>query len=331
MAHPSEQYAFILLPTARVRGKTLLKFKYFLLLFLILFLQGCNINSINNGINYLDKNYDENFVYNDDYIKFVYPGENLPLNLTYRKIDAYMNLVYAKEELPKDKSKRIQYQVDEAYNNLNSLLPYFENKLTYNTIKNVSDGYALDTYCIVGYLFNNTKIANNVIKLIVNNNLIENDYYEEDKWRNIEDETWCILLLNKVNLNKNVVLMLTNIKLNETYQFINSENTLNDKAAVLIHTIMLLNELNYYNYSGLKDKLYEIALQDEIKQNILIEANILYVLSKSGYQKDKLEIIYNLIREKQNKDGGWYLNKSYGNVFTTQRAILALNAYDKNG
>jgi hypothetical protein len=303
--------------------------KYFLLIFLILFLQGCTINSIDNGINYLNKTYDKNFVYNDNYLKFVYPNENLPLNLTYRKIDSYANLIYFKEEIQKDKLKIIQYQVNEAYNNLNSLLPYFENKLTYNTIKNVSDGYALDTYCIVGYLFNNTKIASNVVSLIINNNLVEDNYYREDKWRNMADEAWCILLLNKASSDKNIVLTLTNIKLNETYQFINSENSIGDKVAVLIHSVMILNELSYNN-SDIKDKLYKLALQDEIKKNILLEADILYVLSKSDYQKDKLEIIYKLIKEKQNKDGGWYQDKNYGNAFTTQRVILALNAYENN-
>ena len=29
-----------------------------------------------------------------NYLKFIYPEENLPLNLTYRKIDAYTNLIY---------------------------------------------------------------------------------------------------------------------------------------------------------------------------------------------------------------------------------------------
>jgi hypothetical protein len=300
------------------------KLKFILFVFLIFLIQGCNQNPINQGINYLDKIYDKNYLYNDNYIKFTYQNENLPLNLTYRKIDAYINLIYIKNEI---NPKKIDYQTKEAYDNLKNLIPFLENKLTYNTIKNYSDGYALDTYCIVGYLFKNTKIADNVNNLIINNNLIKDDYYKQDKWRNIADETWCILLLNKVNMNKSIVLNLTKIKIDETYNFINSENSIEDKVAVLIHTVMLLNELNYDN--EFKEKLYELSMNEKIKQNILLESNILSVLSKSNYPKEKLKFIYALIKDNQNPDGGWYIIKNHGNAFITQRAILSLNDYER--
>ena len=282
-------------------------------------------NSINKSLSYLDNNYNKTTIYEDNYLKFIYPEENLPLNLTYRKIDAYTNLIYIDKELGKDKTKKINYQIEEANNNLNSLIPYFENKSTFNTIKNVSDGYALDTYCILGHLFNNTKIANNIKGLIINDNLMQDNYYKEDKWRNIADETWCILLLN--NINKNVASALTDIKINETYNFLNSQNTIQDKAVVLIHIILLTNELNHDN-GYFKNELYQLSLNDEIKNDILIKANILYVLAESNYPKEKLKPIYESLIEKQHKDGGVYLISNYGNAFITQRAILAINAYE---
>src|SRR3989344_2958444 len=235
-------------------------FLLILIIFLFFLIWYFMTNSINKSLSYLDNNYNKTTIYEDNYLKFIYPEENLPLNLTYRKIDAYTNLIYIDKELGKDKTKKINYQIEEANNNLNSLIPYFENKSTFNTIKNVSDGYALDTYCILGHLFNNTKIANNIKGLIINDNLMQDNYYKEDKWRNIADETWCILLLN--NINKNVASALTDIKINETYNFLNSQNTIQDKAVVLIHIILLTNELNHDN-GYFKNELYQLSLNDE--------------------------------------------------------------------
>mgnify|MGYP001571994197 FL=1 len=78
--------------------------KILILAIFALIISSCSSNTnsqqaINKGINYLVSAQDKEFGYKDKYLTYVYPGEDLecPLEnckITYRKIDAFFNLIF---------------------------------------------------------------------------------------------------------------------------------------------------------------------------------------------------------------------------------------------
>src|SRR3989344_4721229 len=116
--------------------------KQLLLITILFFISSCSsqINtqdSIDKGLNFLAQAKTNGFSYNDEYLKYVYPGESLecPLNnckITYRKLDAYFNLKFIKNDF-QDYSL-IKQDVEEADKILTSLIPIWRNKKLYNIV-----------------------------------------------------------------------------------------------------------------------------------------------------------------------------------------------------
>lgn len=314
--------------------------KKLLFLFVLIFLISCTTqidvdDSIQNGLSYLNTVYEDGR-YNDEYLLYVYPGEDLecPIedcHLTYRILDAYFNLIYIKNEI-KDYSV-IRDQVEYGDEILQSLLPIWREGRIYNTIASIKedkDGFALDTYCILGYLYNDKEMAVNTLNYLDNNNWMADDYFREDEWRNIADESWCVRLLLKTKTMPELTNDLLQIKLNETYEFIEEDYDKSTKIAAVVHTILMLSDAEGYNEDLKFFQDYVLDLSYDV-DDWHLQANVLEALARSKYEdKEKMRGIADLLISKQAEDGAWYMNEDKENflqVFTTFRGVLALNQY----
>jgi len=92
------------------------------------------------GQKYLEANYNS-YSYNDQYLLFIYPGEELacpietPCNVTYRLLDAYFDVVLLEQVAD---VSQMPDQVKDAHAVLSALAKQWESEKIYNTIK--SDG-----------------------------------------------------------------------------------------------------------------------------------------------------------------------------------------------
>ena len=302
--------------------------------------------AIDRGFAYLDSKWDGEGL-QDEYLEYVYPGENLDCpnlttprinesgegmracNLTYRKLDSYFDLKMLEDVRG---SERIRTETEFAERVLDSLVPEWRRQPIYNTIKTNGTGMALDTYCILGLLYSDREMARKVREHLTGTNLMDDNYYSVDAWRNIADETWCIRLFSKTGVDKNVTGLMAREKIKEADSFLTGSNSNTDKAAVLIHMVPLLEEtdLGGSNESKMfKRKLLNLSRDPEVFRSTLLITNILEVLSISGVSKPDLGFMEREIIERQGMDGGWRAveEETSGEVFTTFRAILALDAF----
>ena len=321
-------------------------FIYFNFLLLVL-ITSCSTqldsqDSINKGLNYLAQAKTNDFSYNDEYLKYVYSGEALECNLpnckiTYRKLDAYFNLKFIKNEF-QDYSL-IKQDVEEADKILASLIPIWRNKKLYNivneTMKDTS-GLALDTYCILGYLYNDKEMSTLVLNSLYNDEWLPSNFYQGDQdFRTIADESWCVRLISKSN-NKELIRDVKDRLIKDTYTFINEDHDKITKVNAAIHTLTMLNEFNENDkeINFFKNYIATSISDKQTWQDTTTLANILDVLVQSNYSNKA--IINKLTRElikRQEKDGRWLISKCYdknfGQVFTTFRVIAALNKYQQ--
>ncbi len=302
---------------------------------LVFFISACENqeDSIQKGMLYLNSIYNDG-LYDDQYLLYIYPGEALecPLencNLTYRLMDAYFNDIFIKEEVTNhDIMKK---QVDDADKVLRSIIPIWEKEKIYNTIKGEKDGLALDTYCILGFIYNNSKMASTVKESATGDNWITDDYYKGlDDWRNIADESWCVRFLIKTGYPAEGFIKK---EIKDTYVFLQGEHYDMSKVVAAMHTLYVLNDANLLNEDFFFFQDYIAEKSSLFEDDMLYQANVLEALSKTGYKdKEVLEKIAARLKEGQADDGAWYLYKytkeKNGQVFTTFRAILALNAYE---
>jgi hypothetical protein len=302
-------------------------------IFLALLLASCSNQTapIQKGMSYLNSVYD-NGDYDDQYLKYVYPDENLlcdvdGCDLTYRKLDAYFNLMFIKESTD---VSLIQDQVMYADNVLESIEPNWESGKIYNTLKSDGQGYALDTYCIFGFIKENKNFADNVVGYLSENDWLASNHFTSDRWRNIADETWCIRLLQKTGYSE-LALNLSKIKVSEVNQFLGDSDF--DDVAVLVHMLHLANDLELSEKPDYQLRLVNLSKNEEVRRSTHLLSNILESLAKSGYEnKSELDSLALLITSRQNRDGSWteigFENDNF-QVFTTFRAIVALSEYQK--
>src|SRR3989344_8598438 len=297
----------------------------YLIFLLIIFITSCSSqiktqDSIDKGLNYLVQTKTNDFSYNDEYLKYVYPGEALECNLlnckiTYRKLDAYFNLKFIKNEF-KDYSL-IKQDVEEADKILASLIPIWRNKKLYNivneTMKDTS-GLALDTYCILGYLYNDKEMSTLVLNSLENYNWLPSNFYEGDQdFRTIADESWCVRLISKSN-NKESIRNVKDNLVKDTYTFINEDHDKITKVNAAIHTLTMINEFNEDDkeINFFKDYIATSISDKQTWQDTTTLANILDVLVQSNYSNKA--IINKLTKEliaRQEKDGRWLISKVF--------------------
>lgn len=302
--------------------------------------------AILKGSDFLNNNYNRNSGYNDLYLKYVYPDEKLycPLEgcrITYRILDAYFGLLFIKQL---DNYGALSGQIDYADGVLSSLIDLWQNEKIYNTKKSTlqdGGGIALDTYCILGYIYSDKKMAENTLRYLEGDKWLEEDYYKEDTWRNVADESWCIrLLIETNNLETKNIKSLIEKKIEETDEIILSNDDLSTKIATVIHTIYMIYDflaikkdysfnnklLEYQNY------VFMSFSNNDIKNDDLILSNVLDSLAYSDYDKNKLQDMANILVSRQKMDGGWYtgegISKNNLGVFTTIRVITALKRFE---
>ncbi len=315
---------------------------------------------VNKGENYLMNVYDKDVYLQDIYLMYEYPNENLksPSDrpITYRILDAYFDMFIINEKT--DDSNGLREPIKVALADLSALVPIWETNVWLFNVQNPieehnKDPVALDTYCILGYLYNSSKMAD--VVLIASNGtkwLSPQMYEHDDQWRQIADEVWCIMLLAKTKVDDSttedhVNLKMHEIKIFETYNF---EGV--TAAAAELHIVMMLTEAAHLNgtyvdlLSEYQNKLIKSMEKEECWANTLLIANVLTSLIDSKYtNKTTLEKYYNELIVRQTPKGAWYpiwhesqkemINSAFneqidnGQAFTTMRAIIAMESYDE--
>ncbi|MBN1386335.1 hypothetical protein JW968_05175 [Candidatus Woesearchaeota archaeon] len=296
-------------------------------------------SSLEKAYDYLSSVHDPDYVFHDDYLKYVYPGERLSCApgfgegciLTYRKLDAYFDLVMIRNENP---SNPISGLTDEADSHLRALLPVWKDLKISNVIASESrEGVALDTLCILGCLYSDPGIAENVLGYLQGDNWMEDDYYSVDKWRNIADESWCILLLQSTG--KGPVDELIDVKMKEVDAFLSADNDDLEKAGVMLHLLMIFNEAGGSVYEverqQLIDDIFNYYSNPSVQDNTLMVSNMLAVLLDAGVPEEDLVQMKDLLVSRQGRNGVFYpfvgSSEDSGQAFTTMRAVIALEKF----
>ncbi|MFH1916948.1 MAG: hypothetical protein ABIJ21_06830 [Nanoarchaeota archaeon] len=297
-----------------------------------------------NGLLYLDSAY-SSYMYADEYLQYVYPGESLacpletPCNITYRLLDAYFDVYFLEEAMPG--LQGLENQRKDAHAVLLGVAKNWENEKINNVIRSDagSGGVALDTYCIVGYITKNPKMAEIARSYLTeDNNWMPSDYFEGDAWRNIADESWCIRLFIEVGYDKELTIQLVDKLIADTDNFINDKNiTDTDKLSVVYHTLYILSEFEKYDNRYLEKKrkysdFINYFSYKNLAGNTLMLANLLDVMVAADYDNPAaIEEIADKVLLAQESSGYWKISSDFpdnqGQVFTTFRALIGLNNY----
>lgn len=323
-------------------------------------------DSIQKGQECLVKIYNETHFYNDPYIYCEYPEKIYDgCDPIYRKLDIATNLIWIDERVKNHEV--ISSQIQEAILFTDNLEKEWENEeIGYGYFGIPKYGVGFDSFCILALLKNNKKMEEKVkadLKNYIWVNLSLNPICEckrlklnetcEIPEKNIRcplfrknvDETWCISLLAQFKEDENLIQELTRRKLSEGMEYVAS-NEYDDyrKAYVMIHLLLMFNELREYGYniSAYEEEIYKVEemLVNITKNETLVaennaQANALYSLILMEYKNRKdLEEMADLLIKRQKSDGCWLSYgrsteyKDFFRSFTTLHAIQALNEYE---
>jgi len=137
--------------------------------------------------------------FRDPYLTYVYPDERLPTPpsvsvLTYRLVDAHVILAMLGRagSLPAPLSGPAR----RAESILNEAAPLWRGRGFNNTIRSaLPDGIALDTYCMVGWLLRDERMAREAAAAINGDRWIPRGWYDgPEAFRAMADECWCLRL-----------------------------------------------------------------------------------------------------------------------------------------
>lgn len=137
---------------------------------------------------------------NDPYVSYLYPQEALPSpdtahRTTYRLIDVQFVLVQLGQigHAP----EALEEPIREANLNLRAVLPLLNQRGFSNTRRNAQqNGVALDTLCMLGWLFHNRSTAELAQAALGPDGwLIPGLYTNQERFRALADESWCLRLL----------------------------------------------------------------------------------------------------------------------------------------
>lgn len=297
-------------------------------------------SAVQNGLRYLATIYTP-YHYPDSYLEYVYPGEALacPLDgctITYRTLDAFFDVRFLLEEV--EAPELLKAQISDVEKTFAAILPEWRRANLYNAIASDGQpGVALDTACILGYTENDEVLADHVATfLTADGNLLKDDEYADDRWRNIADETWCIRLFARTGRQTHRLQELVQTKISEADQFLAHEQGEEFRIAVLFHMLYLLADLNDPHFTQklrqYTEALAMLAADPAIAENTFTQANILDALARVRFDnRDVLDRLARSILLRQRADGSWTQTTRVAlfPVFTTFRATLALNKYDR--
>ncbi|MFH1073002.1 MAG: hypothetical protein V1743_06250 [Nanoarchaeota archaeon] len=301
-------------------------------------------SAVQRGVGYLATSY-VNYSYADQYLLYVYPGENLSCpfdncRVTYRLLDAYYDVIFMKQA--GINLSAISDQEEDAEKILMFLAQEWEHEHIYNTLKSVPEegGIALDTYCILGYVMKSRNMA--IVAesyLDAEDNWMADGYYAEDSWRNIADESWCIRQFIATDLNQTLSAVLAKKMAAETRAYLAANHTALDRLAVAYHALYVVSEYgkkyddrNFAQDKAFLDAYVVHAIDDDLLKNNLMLANMLDVLLVSGSPNNAvLENIAQHLLESQEAGGYWRMTPDTpadnAQAFTTFRALIALQEY----
>jgi len=295
--------------------------------------------SIDQGLAFLAQAHTP-YHYADAYLEYVYPGEQLECglpecNITYRVLDAYFALTMLKEQLNFPDQEVIREQILESEVVYDDLVPRWQEARIYNTIKSTEEdrgGIALDTYCILGYLLEDKTMAQRALSYLdTSGEWLAEDAYPVDTWRNIADETWCLRLLavtqephDSFDWQPNI-----NTKIEQTREFISSDESANSKLGVLYHMLMLLSEPNVQVSQAIikefQKEVYTLEQTGAFDNDPVALANIIESLAISNYDPEVyIEKLSDRLIAMQNTDGSWTVGQQNYPVFSSFRALIAL-------
>ncbi|MFH1133333.1 MAG: hypothetical protein V1735_02505 [Nanoarchaeota archaeon] len=310
------------------------------LLLALLLLGGCTQPTIEKGAAFLDWSMSHPGI--DPYLAYVYPGEDLvcPLencNMTYRSLDRDFNLHFlgqlgAKGLLADDISRADQL--------LFAVAKDWEGKGIYNVQSNfVEGGIALDTYCIVGLIANDSAMAQVVAHARTGTHwLSEHVYTGDERFRRLADESWCIRLLSATAVEKEMLPQFVDSMMNETEALLASSSPQLEKTTGMIHTIYTLSDVLPDNPVVYGPKLrfyqdYAYRSMPSVLNDTLTVANVLDALLYSGYPRESLKPYKELLERRQEKDGFWYPSiqddQRVAHVFTTFRVVGVLARFQR--
>lgn len=286
-----------------------------LVLALLLLLAGCSA---------LDP---DDFLKEDGYLTYTYEGENLPAGLTYREIDYYTNIVLLHDLYGVEEDN-----IHEIKERLQKFLAFAHGAQIHNTLKKQPGRgrVALDTFCIVGWLLEDERAGVRVSSHITSTgNLMNDDYYGQDHWRNLADELWCIMLLERVDYDDEARDLMQD-KFREADRFLaNAAYTPEEKAGVAIHMLLALAEFSGYEAEKERWVREGLAVLEEpaLADNNLVLANtvdaLLFHLDDPSFVEGTVETL-----KEREQDGIWVptegMEIGYGHLFATPRVELAI-------
>lgn len=274
----------------------------------------------------------------DSYLTYVYPGEDLPHHLTYREIDFNINLVILESwyGVPVEGFSRMD-------DDLRGFLEWAKDKPFSNTLireepENASAVVALDTFCIVGWLYDDSEAAEHLARYIPeDNNIMDDRFYTLDLWRNLADEAWCVMLLQKTGVEQDRAEAILAMLLEQSEDLLaDPEVRLLDKAGVTVHALLMLNEFPNHQKEKAFWKYQAVTLLEhpDIRQNNLLMANLVDVLIHQNIEQEVIAPSIALLRERETANQTWLpstdAEPGYGDIFTTTRVLITLAHYDQH-
>ena len=189
--------------------------KYFFIFILIVLLFSIKLfyqNSVKNKLE-ISLYKGENFLGEADLYKETF-GENHYCNdpnnndefCLYKRIDYSIDFIFIEKEFKKIDNKKLKERIKESDDFLKNIVSEWkisEIDFSYIDPSFEKRGNALDLYCILGLVYEDEKMFEKV-----NSSLKDDGWFNEDtvdKFRRITDESWCIMLLSKFNVSKNVI------------------------------------------------------------------------------------------------------------------------------
>jgi hypothetical protein len=138
--------------------------------------------------------------FRDPYLRYVYPAERLPAPpgaapLTYRQVDGYVVLaLLGRAGKPPEP---LATQIAGAEASLRAASSAWIGTGFSNTGRSPRpEGVALDTFCMVGWLLEDTRMAREVAAALDGDRWLPEGWYEADEaYRALSDEAWCVRLL----------------------------------------------------------------------------------------------------------------------------------------
>jgi hypothetical protein len=138
--------------------------------------------------------------FGDPYLSYVYVDEHLPVGagtgpMTYRVVDADIILTELARlgPLPAGLARRAAH----AESALRAALPLWRGRGFSNTLRSHrADGIALDTFCMVGWLFQDDQMAREVAAAVEEDRWLPPRWYDgPQSFRATADEAWCLRLV----------------------------------------------------------------------------------------------------------------------------------------